>query len=362
MAGGAEKLHILLAKEWIKHGNEVSFLILDDQKVAGTLKSTIPKECPIEVIGEKKIRKTLIPITWFLKKTNFDIFLVPMWPMTVVAVIATFFSRTKSKIIISDHTNLTASRDAELKVSLTLLRFTIAIFYRFADAIITVSKGVQTDISRLGLLDKKLISVIYNPSALMTEMEERYNNPLNELGWKSKFKYKILAVGSLIKQKNFSNLIKAFSLMPRAIRDNSQLMILGEGIERKSLENLIAVSSLKEQISLPGFIIDPKPWFLTADLFVLSSDWEGFGIVLVEAMQSKLPIVSTNCDSGPSEILNNGEYGCLVSCNNPKELSIGICKSLVKEHDLEKLFHRSQDFSIKKSSQDYLNVFWKTLS
>ena len=152
-----------------------------------------------------------------------------MWPMTVVAVIATFFSRTKSKIIISDHTNLTASRDAELKVSLTLLRFTIAIFYRFADAIITVSKGVQTDISRLGLLDKKLISVIYNPSALMTEMEERYNNPLNELGWKSKFKYKILAVGSLIKQKNFSNLIKAFSLMPRAIRDNSQLMILGRG-------------------------------------------------------------------------------------------------------------------------------------
>lgn len=362
VGGGAEKLHILLAKEWIKRGNEVSFLILDDKKVAGTLKSTIPKECSIEVIGEKRIRKTLTPITRYLKKTKFDIFLIPMWPMTVIAIIAAFFSKTKSKIIISDHTNLTASRETELKVSLILLRFTIAIFYRFADAIITVSRGVQNDISKLGLLDKKLITVIYNPPALMPEMEKQYNNPLIELGWKPKFKNKILAVGSLIKQKNFSNLIKAFSLMPKSIRDNSQLIILGEGIERKSLEKLITDSSLEEQISMPGFVIDPKPWFLSADLFVLSSDWEGFGIVLVEAMQSKLPIVSTNCDSGPSEILNNGEYGYLVSCNNPKELSLGICKSLDKDHDLEKLFHRSQDFSIKKSSQDYLNVFMKTLN
>lgn len=362
VGGGAEKLHILLAKEWIKHGNKVSFLILDDHKVAGTLKSTIPEECCIDVIGEKKIRKTLMPIKRYLQKSKFDIFLVPMWPMTIIAVLASFLSKSRSKIIISDHTNLTASRSSELKVSLLVLRLTIAIFYRFADAIIAVSIGVKEDISKLGLLNKQPISVVYNPPALISPRKKSTDYPPIKLGWKPKFQYKILGVGSLIKQKNFFNLIKAFSLLPKPIKDNSQLIILGEGIERDNLEKLIEELALKDQIFLPGFIIDPRPWFSSADLFVLSSDWEGFGIVLVEAMQSKLPIVSTNCNSGPAEILNNGEYGHLVPCNNPRALSEAICESLVKDHDLEKLFSRSLDFSLEKSSQDYLKIFLKTLN
>ncbi|MDA7562981.1 glycosyltransferase [Gammaproteobacteria bacterium] len=360
VGGGAEKLHIWLAKEWIHHDHEITFLVLDDQKVAGTLKTIIPKKCCIHVLGQKKIRRSLFPIINYLRKSKFDIFLVPMWPMTVVAVIAKFFSRSKLKIIISDHTNLTASRESELKVPLIILQLTIMIFYRFADAIIAVSNGVQNDISTLGALKKNLISVIYNPPAL-NQLDSYTDLSQTNLGWNSKYKHKILGVGSLIKQKNFSNLIQAFFLMPKSIREDSQLIVLGEGIERKALEKLIKDLSLESQISLPGFVIDPKPWFLSADLFVLSSSWEGFGIVLVEAMQSKLPIVSTNCDSGPEEILNNGEFGSLVECDNPKELSLAICKSLNKDHDYEKLFLRSQDFSIEKSSQEYLNIFKKVL-
>ena len=360
VGGGAEKLHIWLAKNWIEHGHEISFLILDDHKVAGTLKPMIPDSSQLDVIGEKRLRKTLLPITKYLRKEKVDILLAPMWPMTVIAVIARFLSRSKAKIVISDHTNLSASRQSELKVSRLILSLTIAIFYRLADSIITVSKGVRDDIAALGRISESAINVIYNPPGISNVENHRDYSRIN-LGWQPQFKYKILGVGSLIRQKNFSNLIIAFSLLPVTTREQSQLIILGEGIERKKLEILIQSLSLEDQIFLPGFVIDPAPWFISADLFVLSSSWEGFGIVLVEAMQSKLPIVSTNCNSGPAEILNNGEFGSLVACDNPEALSRAIDESLCCGHDLDKLLARSKDFSLEKAGQDYLDIFSRLL-
>jgi len=355
LGGGAERMHILMADEWIKNGNTVDFIILDDSNERGALKSILPKNSNSKILGVQKLRKSLFPLKRLFKENSFQIILVPMWPLTVIAILAKLLALSNSKIVISDHTHLSTSRVPELGVPLTILRLTIGIFYRFSDAIVCVSKGVAQDIAKLGKLNWKNISVIYNP--ICDSVPHDNSSIANANLWREGAKFKLLAVGSLKEQKNFSNLIFAYSKLNDDIKKNSHLIILGEGPLRKNLENLISALNLSKNISLPGFMIDPNPWFKSSDLFILSSSWEGFGNVIVEALYHKTPVVSTDCNSGPREILENGRFGELVEPNNPDELSKAIEFSLSSEHDLDSLYNRSQDFTIIKASQDYIDLF-----
>ena len=150
-------------------------------------------------------------------------------------------------------------------------------------------------------------------------------------------------------------MIIAFSKICKKV--NAQLIILGEGSKREFLSNLVLKLDLEGKVSMPGFVKDPNLWFETADLFVLSSKWEGFGNVVVEALEFGVPIVSTDCDSGPREILENGKYGTLVPVGDTDALSSSIYDSLFAHHDKNVLIARSKDFSIDKISQQYLNLF-----
>ena len=107
-------------------------------------------------------------------------------------------------------------------------------------------------------------------------------------------------------------------------------------------------------MSLPGFVTDPYPWFRSADLFVLSSQWEGFGNVIVEALECGVPVVSTDCPSGPSEILDNGIYGRLVPVGDAAMLSAAIIQSLDDKYDRELLISRAKYFSVRNVSDQYL--------
>jgi glycosyltransferase involved in cell wall biosynthesis len=173
--------------------------------------------------------------------------------------------------------------------------------------------------------------------------------------WGDSFNYHILSVGSLTPQKNYHLLIKAFSKISKKL--NAKLVILGEGKLRPSLQSLILELGLKDKVLLAGFADNPYPWYLTADVYVLSSDWEGLPTVLIEALESGLPIVSTDCESGPKEILENGRYGKLVPMNDINAMSDAITISLSEYHDKEFLMRRARDFSIENISKQYLEYF-----
>ena len=118
--------------------------------------------------------------------------------------------------------------------------------------------------------------------------------------------------------------------------------------------SLIDQLGLHDRVVLPGFVTDPYPWFRSADLFVLSSRWEGFGNVIVEALECGVPVVSTNCLSGPAEILENGRYGKLVPVQDIEAIADAIVNSLAEPHDRELLMRRAQDFSVRKTSDQYI--------
>jgi len=140
-----------------------------------------------------------------------------------------------------------------------------------------------------------------------------------------------LSIGRLTKAKNYSTLIEAFAKV-RQQRD-VRLAILGNGEERPSLEGLVRRLGLENDVWLPGFVDPPYPYLARASVFVQSSIWEGFPTVIVEALAFGVPVVSTDCPSGPREILENGRFGELVPVGDVEALADAIRRALDVPHD-----------------------------
>ncbi|PZO54460.1 MAG: glycosyltransferase [Alphaproteobacteria bacterium] len=173
-------------------------------------------------------------------------------------------------------------------------RALVRLAYPRADKVIAVSQGVADDlVQNFGLAPGKL-ETIANPVDAAAIAQRAAEAPTID----TENEY-LLAVGRLVRSKNFELLIRAYAASGLAQR----LVILGEGPERDNLERLIAELSLSDRVSMPGFAANPYPIMARAALFVLSSNDEGFPNALVEAMTLGVPVVATNCASGPSEIL-----------------------------------------------------------
>jgi len=353
--GGAERLHINLAKDWISRGFKVDFVIMNlNFGRNNELVSLIPPQINIINFKVKRIYQIVIPLRKYLKKNKPAVTIAAMWPLTAYSIIGWLLSGRVGKLFLSDHIQLSIDGKHINKISKIYMSLSILFTYSFANGIIAVSKGVKDDLSKVGFLNKKKIVVINNPVSLKNDNVNKYNLSKEQL-WDNNSNYNILSVGNLKKQKDHKNLIEAFALLPAQMK--IKLIILGEGPLRQDLLNLINKLNLNDKIKLHGFVIDPLPWFKSADLFVLSSLWEGFGNVIVEALESGLPVVSTDCPSGPSEILDKGIYGTLVPINDPISLSKEIKNNLIKKHDKNLLIKRASDFSIKKISNLYLSLF-----
>jgi len=132
----------------------------------------------------------------------------------------------------------------------------------------------------------------------------------------------VMGIGRLAPKKDFTTLVRAFAEVRQDVR--ARLMILGEGPERAELESLVRTLDLEADVALPGFVDNPYAYLARASLFVLSSRWEGLPTVLIEAMFCGAPVVSTDCPSGPHEILNGGRYGRLVPVGDLSALAGAI--------------------------------------
>src|SRR5215210_6767973 len=195
-------------------------------------------------------------------------------------------------------------------------------FYPWANGIVVVSHGVGDDMAQLTKIPRERITVIYNPSVVGAEVWEKAQAPLDHPWFKPDQPPVLVAVGRLQMQKDFPTLLHAFAKVrkQRPVR----LLILGEGKERETLEELVKKLGLESDVSLPGFVANPYAYMARSSLFVLSSRWEGLPTVLIEALCCGIPVVSTDCPSGPREILRDGKYGQLVPVGDVDALARAI--------------------------------------
>lgn len=233
------------------------------------------------------------------------------------------------------------------------LRWMAGRVYPWADGIIAVSQGVADEVARLTGLPPASITTIYNPvitTALMRKATEPVDHPWFTTGQPPV----LLGAGTLKIQKDFSTLIRAFARV-RARRP-ARLIIIGEGSQRQRLQSLIHTLRLETDVDMPGFVTNPYAWMARADLFVLSSAWEGLPGALIEALACGCPVVSTDCPSGPAEILQGGIYGPLVPVGDDGAMADAIMSVLDQPPDPERQRQRAAFFSIDKAVDRYLEV------
>ena len=271
--------------------------------------------------------------------------------------IAKQLARVPTQVIIGSHNNLSnyfQYQSVTYRKSLTafLLRRFLW-FYSWADYIVSVSQGLADDLAKIAGRPLKNIRVIYNP-VVTPELLEKAKEPLDHPWFAPGEPPVILGVGRLHRQKDFPTLIRAFALVRQ--HKPARLMILGEGSERYKLEALIDELGLTNEIALPGFISNPYAFMSKASVFVLSSLYEGLPTVLIEAIAVGKAVISTDCPSGPAEILDSGKYGCLVPVSDIKALAEAILTTLDNPTDSEALRQRAQQFSYETAVNKYLEL------
>ncbi|QEL10247.1 glycosyltransferase [Kushneria phosphatilytica] len=274
----------------------------------------------------------------------------------LMAVWARQVANTNTRIIVSQRNMLSkpiAARTSSHARWRHMARF-IEYTYPGADAVVTVSKGVAEDLSVTAKVDSDAITTIYNPvvtSSLAGRANESVAHPWLQVGDGVPT---IVAAGRLRAQKNFSLLLNAFALLRH--HRPARLIIMGEGEERSSLEALSHELEISDCVDMPGFSDNPYAVFSRADLFVFSSAYEGLGNVLIEALACGCPVVSTDCPSGPAEILEEGRYGLLVPVGNVEALAEAMSLTLDNPLPAETLKRRAAEFSLESSLNLYLGL------
>ncbi len=223
-----------------------------------------------------------------------------------------------------------------------------------ADAIVAVSDGVADDLAASAGLPRERIVTIYNPS-VTPEVIAASKQPAPHAWLRDGGPPVLVAAGRLSPQKDFPTLIRAFAQV-RARRP-VRLIILGEGPERPALEAQVARLGLGGEVALPGFTSNPHAWMARAGAFVLSSGWEGFPNVLAEALACGCPVVSTDCPSGPAEILEGGRHGRLVPVGDADAMAVAIAETLDDPGDAAARQARAAEFSTSAAVDRYLGLF-----
>lgn len=233
------------------------------------------------------------------------------------------------------------------------LRRTLGVVYPWADHIIAVSNGVAADVRRLTGLPADRVTTIYSP-VVGPEMSRLASEPV-EHAWANDSRIPlVLAAGRLTIQKDYPTLLRAFARV-RAARE-AHLVILGEGRQRAKLEKLVRELGLDADVALPGRVDNPFAWMSKAAVFVLSSAWEGLPGVLIEALACGCPVVSTDCPSGPREILEDGALGPLVPVRDDAALAAAILAVLDRPPERSRLLRRAETFRVDPNVDAYVRV------
>jgi glycosyltransferase involved in cell wall biosynthesis len=345
--GGAEKVALRLIGDFVAAGHQVDLVLMEKR---GELLEKLPPAVRIFNLGARRIRDSIFPLRAYLRRERPAALQASMWPLTVAAVVARRLAGASSRLVLSDHSTLSRQYGDYRGLKRLFLRASLQLFYPRADARVIVSNGSADDLARLAGIGRSSIEVIHNPVAAPADTEI----PASVEGLWGKSEARILTVGSLKAEKNHKLLIHAFALLRE--KRPARLIIVGEGSERPELERLIGEFGLRDDVLLPGFAVNPSPYYATADLFVLSSDFEGFGLVLVEAMRAGLKVVSTDCEHGPSEILGGGIHGALVPCGDPDALCAAMVAALDAPADVASLKDQAERISGSASSARYLEL------
>lgn len=361
--GGAQRRMLLLAGGFIDRGHRVDLVVPRNH---GPYRSQVPEGVHLVVLDSPWSRLPVIrqrrglwvaSSTWafarYLQRIRPDVVLSTSNPANLAALWGRRRAGTGTPIVISVNVNPRAATGARQPAWGGLLRMLIRRYYPDADMLIAISAGVADDLADITGLRREQLTVIENPvpaGYIRSMAQQRPEHPWFEPGQPPV----VLGVGKLKRQKDFATLVRAFARVRG--QQPLHLVILGEGEERVALEHLARRLDIAADVCFPGFMDNPYAWMAHSAVFVLSSAWEGFSNVLGEALACGCPVVSTDCPSGPAEILQNGLYGSLIPVGDHVAMADAITALLQSPTDRGRQQERANEFSVERAVHRYLEV------
>lgn len=348
--GGLEKQMLTLCEELFRRGLNLDLVVINNINGA----YTPPHDLNLIDLKAKQIRFALFSLVKYLRSTRPDILFSAETPVNALAIMAKLLCGFPERLIISEHNHLTSVAKNAARFGDQLRPFLARYLYPQADLIITVSDGVANDlIDRYRIKKHKVRTIrnLFNIKKIISDSQVKIEHP-----WFDKSDIPIIiTIGRLSLQKDQATLIRAFARL--RLNRACRLIILGEGPERPMLLQLAKDLNVINDIFMPGFVSNPYAFMAKAKVFVLSSAWEGLPGVLIEALACGIPIVATDCPSGPAEILENGRYGRLIPIGEEQAMAEAISEMLDHPHSTSMLRQRAMDFSAENIISQYLNIF-----
>jgi glycosyltransferase involved in cell wall biosynthesis len=323
--GGAERTYLELAATFAERC-DVDLVLAT---AGGDLIDRVSSSVRVIELGARRVATSLPALVRYVRRTRPDAILSNLGHTNVVAILARSLARTPTRVVVCEQNHLSTATDGSRRMRDRLLPFLLGRLYGRADAVIAVSRGVADDLgARLGLdID---IEVIPNPID-SADLRRQAVGPSGHPWLDGEGPPVAVAVGRLTTQKDFTTLLRAVATCRASTP--LRLVILGEGEERQALETEVARLGLADAVSMPGFVANPYRHMRAADVFVLSSRWEGLPTVLLETRALGTPIVSTDCPSGPATILCDGALGRLVPVGDHRALAAALIETLGERHD-----------------------------
>lgn len=353
--GGAEKVMLTLLENLDRKKATYYFLVVNKE---GPYVNDLPEDINIIDLGIKgkfffrkkmfKVQKNLI---LEINRIKPDVILTTLTEMNITILSIRNYLKNSPKIVVRE-TNPPSPRWKSWKKK--IMKYLYSIFYSKADEIIAISKGVKNDLITFSKIPERKVKVIYNPLPIR-DIQYKSTKECKIINDQDKA-FNIISIGRLTEQKDYPTLLKAFKIVSEYY--NVNLYILGEGNEYHNLIELRKELRLQDKVHFLGFQENPYAFLKNSNLFILSSKWEGFGLVIVEALATGTPVIATNADGAPEEILEGGKYGILTRVGDVESMADYIVKFINKNivFDENSLINRSFEFDVNVISDKYLKL------
>ncbi len=349
--GGAERVCTTLANGFVDEGYRVNLVVLNlDNSIYD---KDLGPEVNLINLNKQHARSAVLAIASYLTKEKPEKVLVFNPQISIILILLRNILGLKFKIISRSINTLSKMKEGQKSIwHKYIVDYLFKKFYSKSDLIIAQSKGMKEDLIQNYNINPKKIEVIYNPVSQRIE-ETQKNTCINKR--KTDKSNEILFVGRLSEQKGLQYLLKSFKVCVELEKD-LKLRIVGEGPLEEQLKFKVKQMGLEEKVAFEGFKEDIIPYYLQADVTVLSSVFEGFPNVLVESISLGTPVVAFDCPSGPKEIIKDGKNGFIVRYLDEKDLSKTIIKSLRFNWDIEEIIKTSHLYYSKNVQSYYLRI------
>ncbi|MBV0902719.1 glycosyltransferase [Haloarcula salina] len=349
--GGAEQVTVNIVNGLSRRGYDVELVLSHPY---GKLHSEIDEDVPVVALGDSRVPVAGITahvpkLVSYLEESEPDALLSQVTHANTVCLAASLVADTRTKLIPTEHNAFDVEPATTLKSK--LLRKLAVRLLPSADRVIAVSQGVSDSLVEQMSLREDDVTVLHNPIEI-ERVRERAHQSVDHEWIEDDDLDVVLFVGRLDSQKDLQTWLRAFDRVHES-RPDTRAVVAGQGPLREELHDSAEQMGISDAVSVPGYVDNPYRYMHRASVFLLTSRFEGLPTVLIEAMACGCPVVSTDCPSGPREILADGQYGRLTPVGDVSEIATAVEKTLDDETDTSALKRRANDFSPAEVLDDY---------